>query len=202
MVVHERARIPKVCVKCGATKDVSRHEISFAVGHAASGAGLASGAIGAGVASVLRNTFRDEPGLMALVLAFLLVGGSLVAWVVSTRTPKIHLRVPLCEEHGARLDRARRNRTGLLVALGVASVIILAGMGAEAWLVVSLGLVLLFAAVAYALATGMRGAWVAARWAKDEHVALVVDPYTAEKIVERAAKRTAKKQREMLASAS
>ena len=202
MVVHEGARIPKVCVKCGATKDVSRHEIPFAVGHAASGAGLAGGAIGAGVASVLRNVFRDEPALMALVLALLLCGGSLVAWVVSTRTPKIHVRVPLCEEHGARLDRARRNRTGLLVALGVASLIILAGMGAEAWPVVGLGLVLIFAALAYVLATGMRGAWVRARWAKDEHVALVVDPHTAEKIIERAARRAAKRQRERLPSAS
>lgn len=200
MIVHERARIPKVCVKCGATKDVARHEVVFAVGHAASGAGLAGGAIGAGVASTLRNMFRDEPALMALVLAVLLAGGSLVAWIVSTRTAKIPLQVPLCEEHGARLDRARRHRAGLLLALGIAAVLMLLGLGAEAWLVVVLGLVLIFAALAYVLATGMRSAWVAARWAKDEHVALVVGHDTAKKIVRRAEKRAAKKQREAMRS--
>src|SRR5690606_867928 len=84
LVVHESARIPKVCVKCGATKDVTRHEIAFAVGHAASGAGLAGGAIGAAVASTLRNAFRDEPASMALVLAVLLGAVILVAWIVNT----------------------------------------------------------------------------------------------------------------------
>jgi hypothetical protein len=116
LIVREGARIPKVCVKCGATKDVSRREIPFAVGNTAAGAGM-------------------------LVI----------------------------------------------------------GVGAEAMVLIGLGLLVLFAALAFAFATGMRKAWVTARWARDEQVALPVGAETAKKVVERAERRAARKQREAAA---
>ena len=198
LVVREGARIPKLCVKCGAYEDVERREQAFAIGQQSAGIGAAGGAAGAVVASVLRNALRGQPWTQAaVVLGLLVVVGGAVG-VAHSLTGKIYLDVPLCGAHAARLDAARRQRAALLVTLAVAGVLVILGIGLESVATMVIALSIFALAIGVAFAIGLPKAWIKARWARDGAVALDVGAALAARIAKRAEKR-ARKQREAAA---
>lgn len=192
LVVRAGARIPKVCVKCGATQGVSRRDHAFALGSYGAGAGAAGGVVGAMLASTLRHTFRDEPGMQAAIIGGLLALVCVGAWVAQRMTPTLHLDVPLCGEHHARFDRAMQHRTWLLLAFAIAGVVLVFGIGVSSLALIGLAVVLAIGAIAAAFAAAMPKAWIPVRWAKDREVALALDPEITKKILERAERRARK----------
>ena len=193
-MVRAGARIPKLCVKCGATKDVSRREQAFAVGTRGASAGAAGGVVGVMVANVVRNAFRDEPGMQAAIIAAVFVVVCIGAVVVQRATPKVHLEVPLCGQHLAQLDAALQHRTWLLLALGLAGVLLVFAIAVSNVWLMGLALVIMLGAIGAAFALGMPKAWIKAKWAKDDQVALDLEPGLATKFLERAEKRAKKTQ--------
>ncbi|MDQ3037885.1 MAG: hypothetical protein M3Y87_36155 [Myxococcota bacterium] len=192
LIVRERARIPKICVKCGATRDVVRRHQQFAMGHHGAGAGAAGGVVGAALASSMRGTFRDDPAMMAAVLVGIVGVVSVGAWIAHGATSKLQLDVPLCRTHDAAIDAALQHRTWLLLGLALAGLLGAFGVAVSS---VALGItaVAIFALVlvlAYGL--GMPKAWIPTRWARGGEVAIAVGPELAQKLVARAEKRAKK----------
>lgn len=194
LVVRAGVRIPKVCVKCGATKDVSRRDQAFAAGAQGASAGAAGGVVGVMVANVVRNAFRDEPGMQAAIIATVFVVVCIGAVIVQRVTPKVHLELPLCGQHRAQLDAALQHRTWLLLALGLAGVVLVFAIGVSNLWLMGLALVIMLGAIGAAFALAMPKAWIKAKWAKDDHVALDLEPGLATKILERAEKRAKQSQ--------
>jgi hypothetical protein len=193
LVVPRGARIPKVCLKCGATRGVVRREQAYAVGALARSFPLAGGAVGAIVANIARNAFRGEPGLQALFLVGVLVVASIFALVVDRTTTKITLALPFCAEHDARLSTALRIRNGVLATAGGAVLLGLAGMGLSLQPLILVAVALVVLAFGVALATKVRRAWVHAPSVSYDAVALRVGADLATSMAQRAQKREAER---------
>lgn len=193
LVVPEGARIPKVCLKCGATKAVVRSEQSYIVSAIGRAGPWVGGAIGAGTASVIRNVFRDDWAMQAIAIGVICVAAAVIGVVVHVGSRKVTLQLPLCTEHDAKLAAARRHRVPLVGGAVLALCAMLLGMGMESVAVAALGGVLLVGLIVAARAAKMHEAWVNAAAVSDEHVALRVGEDLARSIAERAEKRAAKK---------
>lgn len=193
LVVPEGARIPKVCLKCGATKEVVRNEQSYIVSAIGRAGPWVGGAIGAGTASVVRNVFRDDWAMQAIAIGVICVAAAGIGVVVHVGSRKVTLELPLCTEHDAKLAAARRNRVPFVGGAVLALSAMLLGMGMESVAVAALGGVLLVVLIVAARAAKMHEAWVHAAAVTEEHVALRVGEDLARSIAERAEKRAAKK---------
>lgn len=196
LIVPDGARIPKVCLKCGAKKNVVRRDQTYVVGILGRGGPWVGAGIGAGMAAGLRQIFRGDHALIALaigVISLVVVVGALAVYAASR---KIVLALPLCEEHDAHFELARRRRPIVLAAVGVGLAAALAGMAAEIVGVVLLGILIVVVAAIAARSTRMHEAFVPAAHVSNEHVLLHIDPELARDIAERARKRETKHQAE------
>jgi hypothetical protein len=192
LVVPEGARIPKVCVRCGATTNIVRREQTYAMGSASTTPWL-GGAIGAGVAAFARNVFRDRLGLQALFIVVVITAAIVFAVVVHKTARKITLSVPLCPEHDAAIERATRARIPVLGGIGLGLAIALAGMGVDSMGTVLFGMALFGIVLVVALATRMKDAWIPVAGVKEDGVRLRVGVDLAKSLASRAEKREAKR---------
>lgn len=193
LVVPEGARIPKVCLKCGAKKGVVRREQTFVVGAMGKSSPWLGAVVGVGAASMIRNLFREDLGLQVLAIVVICAVAAVVALALNAAARKVTLSLPLCAEHDAAIELARRRRVPVLAGLGLALALGLGGMAGESVMVAVLGVALLILVVVAARAMRMNEAWVHAGAVTDDHVALRVDPAVAKSIAERAEKREAKR---------
>ncbi len=192
LVVPEGARIPKACLKCGATKGVVRHEQEYVVGALGKTGPYVGGAIGAGVASVVRNFFRGDIALQVLAITVICVAVAVAGFILHRTSHRVALSLPLCEEHHAQIELARRRRVPLIAGLVLALATALGGMAIGSVAVAVLGLALVVLLVVVARAARMHEAWVHAAEVTLDHVALRVDADLARTIAERAEKRAAR----------
>lgn len=124
VVVDMRERIPKVCLKCGATKSIVRRvEILTVASQNAATMGMGMGAVGATVAAIARNN-RDAA--IPVVLAAI-AGVTVFAVVMHRGAEKVELELPLCETCNARWDQAKRMQPAVLASIGVAGLLCLVG---------------------------------------------------------------------------
>lgn len=180
-------RIPKVCLLCGATKDVVRRTQEYGVGtNYGAGAGAGGGVAGALVAQSLRGLDR---GLAAAVITGLVAVVVLVAWVAHRATPKVALELPLCKSCDGRWAEAEQRRVWILLALGLFLALVVVGIGLDAMWLLGVALLLVFGLLAFAKLTGQAERFAKVGFVKREEIGLRLAPEIAEKIVERAKRR-------------
>lgn len=186
-------RIPKVCLLCGATKEIVRRRQEYAVGASyGAGAGAAGGVIGAVVASQLRHVDR---GLAAMLLVGIVVVVSIVAMLAHRASPKVELELPLCQACDARWAEGLSYRTWILLAVGVFFVLVVVGMALDAMLLLGLGMLVLFGVLAWAWASGQRERFVQVGWVQASEVGLRLKDEIARAVIERAEKNVERRAR-------
>jgi len=122
VVVDMRERIPKVCLKCGATKSIVRRvEVLTVASQNAATMGMGMGAVGATVAAIARNN-RDAA--IPVVLAAI-AGVTVFAVVMHRGAEKVELELPLCETCNARWDTAKRLQPAFLGGMLIAGLLCL-----------------------------------------------------------------------------
>jgi len=187
-------RIPKVCLLCGATKEIVRRRQEYAVGASyGAGAGAGGGVIGAAVASQVRHMDR---GLAAMIIVGLVAVIAVVATVASRATPKVELELPLCVACDGRWAEGLRNRTWILLAVGVFGALTIAGIALDAMMLLVAAMLVLFGVLGWAWATGQRGRFLEVGWVQASEIGLRVKDEIARAVLERAhknAERRAKK---------
>lgn len=191
VVVDMRERIPKVCLKCGATKSIVRRvEILTVASQNAATMGMGMGAVGATVAAIARNN-RDAA--IPVVLAAI-AGVTVFAVVMHRGAEKVELELPLCETCNARWNSAKRVQPAFLAGVVIAGLLCLVGWTTDGQRALLYAGAIVFALVivaALALRPGHR--LVGASRVEGPMVTLTqISPEAATKIAARLEKRRAK----------
>lgn len=186
LVVPVGARLPKVCLKCGARHDITRRKASFTIGTAAKAAGTASGVGGAVLAQALRGLDRTFA-----VLAFTGVAGMLgvIAWLAQRGAAKVELALPLCASCDAAWTEGEMLRTRFAWALGVSFALLAAGYALYSTPTLGVGGALFVLALVMAIGARLPKRFVSATVAKAEAVSLKVEGAIADDVVARARRR-------------
>ncbi|MFO0713337.1 MAG: hypothetical protein U0353_26015 [Sandaracinus sp.] len=183
-------RIPKVCLLCGATKDVGRRTQEYAVGASyGTGAGAAGGVFGAIMAQSLRNVDRTlAVGAIVSLLAVVSVG----AYIAHRLTPRVAMRVPLCGSCESRWAEAEARRIWYLLGLVEFLVLVLAGLALDATALMIAGMLVLIALVTAAKITDQAERFAQVGFVKKDEIGFRVSKEIAEKMIERAQRRADK----------
>jgi hypothetical protein len=187
-------RIPKVCLKCGATKEITRRDQDFVLGTAGAMGASGGAVIGVAVAASLRSgPLRDDPMLQVviIVVVFAIAIGLALAW--NARQKRVTLALPLCPACNESWNDGLRIRKQLLVGIAAMGVLVLVGIATEAMLFMGLGMVVFLIVLAVAVGAKIPARMIQAEWAKEREVALKIDRAIADKVVEKARKREEKK---------
>jgi len=183
-------RIPKVCLLCGATKDVVRRHQEYAVGASyGAGAGAGGGVVGAMVAQSLRGMDR---GLAAAVIVGIVVVVAVGATLAHRATPTIPMELPLCQTCDGRWADAMQHRIWLLLALALFFALVVIGIALDAMMILGASMLVLVASLAAAWALGLRNRVLHVGWVKAHEIAFRVSPEIATKVLERAERKTRK----------
>jgi hypothetical protein len=180
-------RIPKVCLLCGATKDVVRRTQEYPIGASyGTGAGAVGGVVGALTAQSLRHVDRAVAvgvivGLVAVV--------SVVAFVAHRATPRVSMELPLCTRCDGRWAEAEGRRVWIISAIGLFLALVLAGFALDAMVLMVAGLAVILGAVGFAKVTDQAQRFAQVGFVQKEEIGFRVGPEIAAKIVERAQRR-------------
>ncbi|MBN8614487.1 MAG: hypothetical protein J0L92_28060 [Deltaproteobacteria bacterium] len=189
--------IPKVCLLCGATKDVVRRTQEYPIGASyGAGAGAGGGVVGALVAQSLRGIDRM---LAAMVITGIVVVVAIGAWMAHRATPRVAMALPLCTRCDARWAEGEQRRTWFVLALGVFLLLTVVGIALDAMWLLGAGLALVLGLVLFARATDQAKRFVQVGFVQKDEIGLRLSKEIAEMIVERARRRAEK---ENTASAS
>lgn len=117
-------KIPRVCLKCAATRGIVRRRETFTVGTSGAAYGAAGGLAGA----VVVSTVRHDPESFLPVAALLVAGVGVIAWSIQKRATKVTIAVPLCEDCDRRWSRGLSLRRLLVVVLAASGLAALTGL--------------------------------------------------------------------------
>lgn len=180
-------RIPKVCLLCGATKDVVRRTQEYPIGASyGTGAGAAGGVVGAITAQSLRHMERSLAlgaiiGLVAVV--------SVVAFVAHRITPRVTTEIPLCAGCDARWAEAEGRRVWFLVAVAMFLALVLAGFALDAMALMAAGLAVILLAVVFAKVTDQAKRFAQIGFVQKDEIGFRLSAEVAQKVLERARRR-------------
>ncbi len=185
-------RIPKVCLLCGATRDVVRRTQEYPVGTSyGASAGAGGGVVGALVAQSLR-------GLDHMVAATAIVGLVAVvavgAWLAHRATPKITIELPLCTACDGRWAEAQQRQTWFIIAIGVFLGLVVTGIALDAMWLLGAALAWVLALVAFALVTEQAKRFLHVGFVTKTEIGFRVSKEIGEKVVERARRRAAREE--------
>jgi hypothetical protein len=179
--------IPKVCLLCGATKDVVRRTQEYPLGASyGAGAGAGGGVVGALVAQSLRGIDRM---LAAMVVAGIVVVVAIGAWIAHRATPKVAMSLPLCTGCDGRWAEGEQRRTWFVLALVVFLLLTVGGIALDAMWMLGAGLALVLGLVLFARATDQAKRFVQVGFVQKDEIGFRLSREIAEKIVERAKRR-------------
>jgi hypothetical protein len=182
--------IPKVCLLCGATKDVVRRNQEYAIGTSyGTGAGAAGGVAGAMVASSLRGLDRGTAAMAVVALVAVVVA---IAVVANRATPKIAMSLPLCQRCDGRWAEGESYRLWVLVAIGLFFALVVVGMALESTPAMVGGLVVLVASLVGAYVLGLKDRFLQIARVDRKEIAMRVPEPIAQKVIERAERRAKK----------
>jgi hypothetical protein len=154
-------RLPRVCFKCAATENlVRRPEVLMVTSQSARNTGMVGGAMGAVVASMMRNSKE----LLVPLLAVLGVAVVVFSVYTSKTARRVDVAIPLCASCDERWSKAKAARPFLLAALIASALGLLLGMASESkGLLIGAG-ALFFALCVYAVVAKPAAAYVGATW--------------------------------------
>lgn len=118
IVVDAGKKLPAVCLKCGAKKDIVRRKETLVAASASQGLGAVGGVCGVMAARAM----REDPVAAAFVVGACLAGSLAVGIIVHRQSPKVELALPLCGACNAKWDQGITVRRAILAALCFAGV--------------------------------------------------------------------------------
>lgn len=180
-------RIPKVCLLCGATKDVVRRTQEYPIGASyGTGAGAVGGVVGALTAQSLRHVDRTVAvGVMVGLVAVV----SVVAFVAHRITPRVAMELPLCTSCDGRWAEGEARRVWIFAAIGLFLALVLTGFALDAMALMVAGLAVILGVVGFAKVTDQAQRFAQIGFVQKDEVGFRVSPEIAAKIVERAKRR-------------
>jgi hypothetical protein len=182
--------IPKVCLLCGATKDVVRRQQEYAVGTSyGPGVVVAGGAFGSMVARSVRGLDRGVAAMAVVALVAVVV---IAAAAAHRAMPKVAVSLPLCRRCDGRWAEGESYRLWLLVAVGVFFALVVVGMALDSTLAMVGGLVVLVALLGGAFAAGLKERFLQIVRVDRSEIAMRVPEPIAQKVIERAERRAKK----------
>lgn len=185
-------RIPKVCLLCGATKGIVRRNQTYTVGSGGVAVGGVGGVLGAVFAQSMRGLDR---GTVALAFAVLIGGGGAIAYLVDRFAKKVEVALPLCEACDGRWAEGVEKRRIVLAGLALFGVLVVVGYVIESVLTVGVGFGILAVLLLFAWSAGLRDRFVQVGSVKTDVVAFRISEETAQKVVARAERKAARKDR-------
>lgn len=192
LVVPVGCRLPKLCLKCGTTDGVERRPKTYSVGTAGGAVGGIGGVLGASLARSMRD---EEPivlvGVVTVIIALVAAG----AWLIQRAAKKVELEVPLCDACLARTAEGELLRTRLLVGLGASFVVLGAGWAMSSTPILVGGGLLFVVALVATFAAKLPSYFLAAPAITEKAVSFKLEPGLAERVLERIARREAKKKK-------
>lgn len=186
LVVPVDARLPKVCLKCGARKEITRRPHTYAVGSGGQAAGSAGAIGGVVLAQALRSV---ERWIAVSVFAAVVAGAAIAGWLMHRAAQKVELALPLCATCDAAWTEAESTRNKALIALGAAFATLAVGWGLASGPVLVAGGVLFVVPLVALWAAAPIKRLVRAMAVTKDTVSLAVDGPIADEIVRRAARR-------------
>lgn len=186
LVVPSGARLPKVCLKCGARKDVVRREGKYTIGGLGQSGGIVGGAVAAAMGPMLRG--MERPTAVAVFGAVIVVlGGG--AWLLETNARKHVIALPLCKTCDAAWAEGETLRTRFVAALLASFALLAAGYAFFSTPLLVVGGLLFVLALAMTAAARLPARFVASAGVGAAEVTLRIDPGIADDLVARAKKR-------------
>jgi hypothetical protein len=171
IAVDLEERLPRVCFKCAATHEIVRRpEVLTVTSQSARNMGMVGGAIGAGAASIMRNSKE----LLVPLLGVLAVGLVIFSVYTNKTARRVEVAIPLCVACDQRWSKAKGARPFFLVAFIASALAVLLGMASENKALLIGGGVLFFAVCIYAVVTKPAAAFVGATWAEGSRVVLAM----------------------------
>lgn len=192
LVVPVGCRLPKLCLKCGTTEGVARRPKTYTVGTASSAAGGIGGVLGASLARSMRD---EEPILLVAVVTVIIALVGAGAWLVQRAAKKVELEVPLCDACLSRAAEGELLRTRLLIGLGASFVVLGAGWALSSTPVLVGGGLLFAVALVATFAAKLPSYFLVTPAITEKAVSFKLEPGLAERVLERIARREAKKQK-------
>lgn len=187
LCARTEGRIPKVCLLCGATKDVVRRTQEYPVGASyGASAGAGGGVLGAMVAQSLRGLERSVAAMAIVAIVGVVIVG---AWLAHRATPMVSIALPLCTTCDGRWAEGQERRTWFLGVVVLFFALIVLGIALDAMWLLAAGLALVFGLIAFAKLTDQAKRFVAVGFVKREEIGFRLETQIAEKIVERARRR-------------
>jgi hypothetical protein len=161
--------LPRVCFKCSVTSGITRRsEILAVTSNNARNMGMIGGAIGAGIASMLRK--NNE--LVVPMLGVLAVGVALFTVYTTKTVRRVELAIPLCSPCDERWSKAKSAHPFFVAAFIGSALALLLGLVSESkGLMIAAG-VLFFSVCVYAIVTKPVAAYVGAVPLDDSRIIL------------------------------
>lgn len=186
LVVPAGTRLPKICLKCGAKKNVVRRERPYTIGGLGQSGGVAGGLVAAAMGPVIRTLDAvTAVGVVTGVAAVLGTG----AWLWERSLPKHQLGLPLCETCNAAWTEGEATRTRWLVVLFAAFALGGVGYALSSVPLMFVGGLAVVLAIGLIAAARLPTLFVSSTTVTPTEVHLRVAPEIADVVVARAAKR-------------
>jgi hypothetical protein len=195
------SRLPKVCLRCGASREVRRRAETFVVG-TGQAVPIGGSVLGVTVAMSIRAAFPDRPMLQALAILVISAVVIPLALLWNRSLARVSIAVPLCPPCEEAAERAQQLVVPSLVGLALCVLMALAGMATGVMWLAALAIVLLLALVGVVWLVRPKQARVVPLKVNESEIVFRPAERALGKIARRLEKRAARLSREAALSAA